>query len=196
MSKDEFLYKILILGDTNVGKTGFLTRYIDNYFKEVILSASTMDYKLKSVQMEDGSTVKLQIWDTAGRERFRSVTKSFYKGAHGMILIFSVNDIKSFDNIRSWISSLKEEINEKVPIILVGNKIDCKDRTIDKSEGEELANEFNIKYYECSAKTGENINLVFDELTKEMVKSFDKYKDKKLKLKRKIINNKKRNSCK
>ena len=81
MSKDEFLYKILILGDTYVGKTWFLNRYIDNYFKERILSDLPIDYSLKSVQMEDGSTVKLQIWDTVGRDRFRSIVRNFYKRA-------------------------------------------------------------------------------------------------------------------
>ena len=107
MSKKEFLYKILILGDSSVGKTCFLTRYADNTFQEAHMSTIGIDYKLKNVQTENGKVAKLQIWDTAGQDRFRSITKNYYKGANGIIVIFSVTDKKSFDNVKKWIHQIK-----------------------------------------------------------------------------------------
>ena len=88
--KKELLYKILLLGDTSVGKTCFLMRYADNTFQEIHLSTIGLDYKLKNVQIDDGKIVKIQIWDTAGQDRFRSITKNYYKGAHGIILLYDV----------------------------------------------------------------------------------------------------------
>ena len=165
MSKDDFLYKIVILGDTSVGKNCFFNRYVDNTFEEKTLGTIGIEYRLKNVQLENGSTIKLQIWDTAGQERFNSISKSYYRGAHAIILIFSVDNKKSFENVKTWVNQIKEETNEKITLILVGNKIDLVDkREIMENEGEELANEFDINYYECSAKTGENINLAFNEL--------------------------------
>ena len=196
MSKDEFLYKIVILGDTSVGKTCFFNRYVDNTFEEKTLGTIGIEYRLKNVQLENGSTIKLQIWDTAGQERFNSISKSYYRGAHAIILIFSVTNKKSFENVKTWVNQIKEETNEKITLILVGNKIDLVDkREIMESEGEELANEFDINYYECSAKTGENINLAFNELIKKMVKKIDKTKDNSTKLILENKQNKKGNSC-
>ena len=117
------------------------------------------------------------------RERYKAVSKSFYQGAHAIILIFSVIDKNTFGNIRNWISQLKKEVNEKVPLILVGNKIDCEEkRVINKLDAEKLANEFNINYYDCSAKTGQNINKAFDDLIKRLVKTVDRTKDKQVKI--------------
>ena len=196
MLKDEFLYKVLILGDGQVGKTSFLTRYVDNFFLESTLSTTGVDYRLKNVEIEDGSTIKLQIWDTVGQERFNSIARSYYKGVHAIILIFSVTDRKSFDNVQNWLNQIKEEVDEQVTLILVANKIDCENREVDSDEGEELANEFNIKFFECSAKTGRNIDLAFDELIKKMVKIVDKTKDKKIIINQEKPDNiKKGNSC-
>ena len=196
MQKYNFLYKIVILGDTSVGKTCFFNRYVDNTFEEKTLGTIGIEYRLKNVQLENGSTIKLQIWDTAGQERFNSISKSYYRGAHAIILIFSVTNKKSFENVKTWVNQIKEETNEKITLILVGNKIDLVDkREIMENEGEELANEFDINYYECSAKTGENINLAFNELIKKMVKKIDKTKDNSTKLIPENKQDKKGNSC-
>ena len=192
---NEFLYKILILGDYSVGKTSFLNRYVSNSFLSKTLSTLGVEYVLKNAKMKDGSIVKLQIWDTVGQERFRTITKSFFKGAHAIVLIFSVIDSDSFNNVRKWITQIRDSADKDVILILAGNKNDCEDRKVDKSEAEELANEFDIKYFDCSAKTGENINKAFEELIETMVKTVDKSKVSSAKLTQKVFKDKKGRSC-
>ena len=184
MSKKESLYKILILGDSTVGKTCFLTRYADNTFQENQMATLGVDYKLKNVKMENGNTVKLQIWDTAGQDRFHSLTRNYFKGAHGIILLYDITTQSSFDNVSKWIKQIKEDASEKVVIILVGNKIDLEHkRAIPTEEGEKIAEDFGLIFFECSAKTGKNINEAFNELIKKTVANFAKPAGKGQKLK-------------
>ena len=171
----ELLYKILLLGDSSVGKTCFLMRYADNTFQEIHMSTIGLDYKLKSVQLDDGKIVKIQIWDTAGQDRFRSITKNYYKGAHGIILIYDVTSRKTFDSVKNWISQIKEEVSDKVNIILVGNKIDdVQNRKVTFDEGEKMALSFGLPFFETSAKSGVNIDTTFNELVKKTVETYSK----------------------
>ena len=140
--KKEFLYKILLLGDSSVGKTCFLMRYADNTFQEIHMSTIGLDYKFKDVTLDNEKTVKVQIWDTAGQDRFRSITRNYYKGAHGIIVIYDVTNRKTFENVKNWIKQIKEEVSTKVSINLVGNKIDDKDN---KKVTEEESNRHNKK---------------------------------------------------
>ena len=174
-NKKEFLYKILLLGDSSVGKTCFLMRYTDNTFQEIHMSTIGLDYKLKNVQLDDSRMVKIQIWDTAGQDRFRSITKNYYKGANGIILIYDITNRKTFENVSNWISQIKEEVSEKVTIILVGNKIDDEEhRAVQTEEGKNLAKELGLMFFECSAKSGENIDSTFNELVKKTVENYTK----------------------
>ena len=169
------LYKILLLGDSSVGKTCFLMRYADNTFQEIHMSTIGLDYKLKNVQLDDGKIVKIQIWDTAGQDRFRSITKNYYKGAHGIILIYDVTSRKTFDSVKNWISQIKEEVSDKVNIILVGNKIDdVQNRKVTFDEGEKMASSFGLPFFETSAKSGVNIDTTFNELVKKTVETYSK----------------------
>ena len=170
MAKKEAKYKILILGDTQVGKSCFLTRYADNSFQDEYLSTIGMDYKIKNYQAEDGSTIKLYIWDTAGQDRFRSITRNYYKGADGIILIYDITKQDTFENVRNWINNIKDEAPDRVVLILVGNKVDDeRNRVVPKSEGEEIAKEFNLPFFECSAKSDINVTPVFDTLIKKII---------------------------
>ena len=170
MAKKEAKYKILILGDTQVGKSCFLTRYADNSFQDEYLSTIGMDYKIKNYQAEDGSTIKLYIWDTAGQDRFRSITRNYYKGADGIILIYDITKKDTFENVRNWINNIKDEAPDRVVLILVGNKVDDeRNRVVPKSEGEEIAKEFNLPFFECSAKSDINVTPVFDTLIKRII---------------------------
>ena len=182
-AKKEFMYKILLLGDSSVGKTCILTRYSENTFQEDHLATIGLDFKQKNVNLENGKSVKVQIWDTAGQDRFKSITKNYYKGAHGIMLIYDVTTRKSFDNVRNWIDTIKEEVSDKVNIILVGNKIDNNDnRQVTTEEGQEIANEYKLPFYETSAKTGDNIDKAFNDLITRVVDVFGKYEEKGQKL--------------
>ena len=175
MEKKEILYKILLLGDSSVGKSCLLKRYTDNTFLDIHISTIGLDYKLKEVKLKDGKTVKVQIWDTAGQDRFRAITKNYYKGAQGIALIYDITNQITFENVRKWIDQIKEEVSEKVPIILVGNKIDIVERrVIKKEDGESMAKEYGLLFSECSAKTGENIDSTFNQLVEKTVENYSK----------------------
>ena len=168
--KKEFLYKILLLGDSSVGKTCFLMRYADNTFQEIHMSTIGLDYKFKDVTLDNGKTVKVQIWDTAGQDRFRSITRNYYKGAHGIIVIYDVTNRKTFENVKNWIKQIKEEVSTKVSINLVGNKIDDKDnKKVTEEEGKNLADSFGVAFFEASAKDGLGVNECFLDLVKKTV---------------------------
>ena len=156
------LYKILLLGDSTVGKTCFLLRYVDDSFLDLHMATIGLDYRLKTLILEEQKIVKVQLWDTAGQDKFRAITRNYYKGASGIILIFDVTNVKSYENIKKWINEIKEEISEKVAIVLIGNKIDnVQERKISREQGDKLASEIGVKFFETSAKTGEGVKDLF-----------------------------------
>ena len=196
MPKNEYFFKILILGDSTVGKTCFLTRYTDKRFEPNYLATVGIDYKLKNIKLNDNKTVKLQIWDTIGQDRFRSITKNYYKGAQGIVLIYDITEKDTFKSVKEWVKSIKNEADEKVVVILVGNKIDCiEERKVSKEEGENLAKELSLPFYECSAKTDTNINEVFTDLVDKLVINFPNNGGKGLQLKQKKVGGTKTGCC-
>ena len=167
------VYKVLLLGDSTVGKTCILLKYTDKIFQETHMMTIGLDYRLKTMTLQSGKEVKLQIWDTAGQDRFRSITKNYYKGSHGIILIYDVTSLKTFENVKSWVSQIHEEISDKVVIYLVGNKIDMDDeRKVKTEEGQKLAEELGVPFVETSAKSGENIDNIFSDITERIDKEF------------------------
>ena len=167
------VYKVLLLGDSTVGKTCILLKYTDKIFQETHMMTIGLDYRLKTMTLQSGKEVKLQIWDTAGQDRFRSITKNYYKGSHGIILIYDVTSLKTFENVKSWVSQIHEEISDKVVIYLVGNKIDMDDeRKVQTEEGQKLAEELGVPFVETSAKSGENIDNIFSDITERIDKEF------------------------
>ena len=167
------VYKVLLLGDSTVGKTCVLLKYTDKIFQETHMMTIGLDYRLKVMQLQSGKEVKLQIWDTAGQDRFRSITKNYYKGSHGIILIYDVTSLKTFENVKSWVSQIHEEISDKVVIYLVGNKIDMDDeRKVQTEEGQKLAEEFGVPFVETSAKSGVKIDNIFSDITERIDKEF------------------------
>ena len=196
MSKKEAKYKILILGDSKVGKSCFLTRYADKTYQEDYLSTIGMDYKIKNYELENGDIIKLYIWDTAGQDRFRSITSNYYKGADGIILIYDITKQETFNNVRNWITSIKEEAPAKVVLILVGNKVDDeKNRAVPKSEGEKIADEYNLPFLECSAKSDINVTETFDVLIKKIVEINPKNKQGQKLQQNRIVFEKKKKCC-
>ena len=141
-----------------------------------------MDFKIKRVEV-DGVAATLNIWDTAGQERFRNITKSFYKGAHGIVLVYSITDPESFEHIERWIDQIKESGSFDTEMILVGSKSDLKtDRKVSYEAASELAGKYNVKLIEVSAKENRNIDEVFEELTHQVIGNKDLTKPEKEKM--------------
>ena len=166
--------KLLILGDSNVGKTSLLLTYVDNYFPDSHVATIGIDYKIKEVDI-NGLKLKLQIWDTSGQERFRSMTHNFLKNANGIAFVYDITNKKSFEGVKNWIKDAENNGNgfEK---ILIGNKIDLEGkREVSHDYAEKYANKKKIKTFETSAKTNINVNEPFDYLAKLIIK--DKTKE-------------------
>ena len=173
---EDCVYKVLLLGDSTVGKTCFLLRYCDKTFQEAHLSTIGLDYRLKTIVLKSGKNIKLQIWDTAGQDKYRSITRNYYKGAHGIILIYDVTNLQTFENVKNWITSIREETTTNVVIYLAGNKIDKdeKEKEVKTENGQKIADEYKIKFYETSAKDGINVNTVFEDLVQDIDDTFSK----------------------
>ena len=163
----KYIIKILTLGDTLVGKSSIVLRFSDNRFDDNHLATIGIDYKTKYIKVKDAS-VKVLLWDTAGQEKFRNIARQYYKGANGVLLIYDVCDRKTYERIGFWMDELKQNNEiEQLYIILVGNKIDLEEkRVVTREEAEKYAEDNNINYLEVSAKTGEGILDLFNEVTK------------------------------
>jgi len=153
--------KLLMIGDSGVGKTCLLLRYANDSFSPTFITTIGIDFKIKNIDI-DGTKIKLQIWDTAGQERFRTITTSYFRGAQGILLVYDVTDRRSFESIRNWISQIQQHADVHVNKILVGNKCDMLDeKVVSTEEGEKLAKEFGIQFFECSAKNNINVDDSF-----------------------------------
>jgi len=167
MSKNyDYNIKLLMIGDSNVGKTSILLRYVNNQFSSAFISTIGIDFQIKYIKVNN-KNIKLQLWDTAGQERFRSITVTYFRGAQGAIITYDATDRSTFDNVKKWMDDINKQCAKNIDVFLVANKIDLERyRVVSKEEGEELAKKYKISYFECSAKTGENIeNLYFNIAT-------------------------------
>ena len=160
----ELLYKIIIIGDTCVGKSNILSRYIRDEFREDSKSTVGVELGTKFLKVKDVGT-KIQIWDTAGQERYRSITSSYYKGSHGCFIVYDITNETSFENVDKWYQQAQKEASKDVTIILVGNKCDLEEqRKVSKEKGEEKAKQFNIPFFETSALSKIKIDDIFNEM--------------------------------
>ena len=165
-------YKIIVLGDSGVGKTSLLMRYCDDDFTKNHLPTIGIDFKNKNILIND-KMIKLQIWDTAGQERFRVITKTYYRAASGIMLTYDVADEDSFHKIRIWMKQIDENAPKSVVKLLVGNKCDRSDRKVSFEDGKNIANSYQMNYFETSAKTNFNITEAFNELVKGIIEIND-----------------------
>ena len=162
MSKGMITFKIMLLGDSSVGKTAFILRFCDNKFEDESITTIGLDTKTKFVSHKD-KKIQLQIWDTAGEERFRSIAKSCYKGADGILLMYDVSNISSFKHIKNWIGDIENNITvpkDKLALIIIGNKSDLPEekKQVDNKDREDFENKYKYKIIEASAKTDKNVN--------------------------------------
>ncbi|XP_076081990.1 ras-related protein Rab-8A-like [Mytilus galloprovincialis] len=173
-------YKILVLGDTTVGKSSILRTLTGKDFVNKTLPTVGIDFVRRTFEV-DGAVVKLNVWDTAGQQRFHSVTRKHYRGVQGIVLVYDITDRKSFTHLSFWVDSVNKGITnsknqyDTVPIILVGNKSDLeKDRQIEEEEGKELATKIlAFDFIETSAKKNENVFMMFKRLAQYVTETFD-----------------------
>ncbi|XP_051890363.1 trichohyalin-like isoform X18 [Pristis pectinata] len=162
------VYNVMFVGNTNAGKTSFIQHFCDGNFQPGLPSTIGIDYRVKTLKVENRH-IALQLWDTAGQERFHSVTKQFFRKADGVIVMYDIASSSSFIEVRYWLSCVKEAASDEVCILLLGNKLDeAAHRQVTRSEGERLAQEYNILFYECSACTGQNIIASMVHLSKSL----------------------------
>ena len=166
----DYLFKLLLIGDSGVGKSCLLLRYTDETYQESYISTIGVDFKIKTIEL-DGKVIKLQIWDTAGQERFRTITSSYYRGAHGIIVVYDVTDQESFNNVKVWLQEIDRYANENVNKLLVGNKSDLTSKkVVDYETAKAFADELGIPFLETSAKSAANVEQSFMTMAAEIKK--------------------------
>ncbi|WAR19583.1 RAB1A-like protein [Mya arenaria] len=164
----DYLFKLLLIGDSGVGKSCLLLRFADDTYTESYISTIGVDFKIRTIEL-DGKTIKLQIWDTAGQERFRTITSSYYRGAHGIIVVYDVTDQESFNNVKQWLHEIERYASENVNKLLVGNKCDLTTKkVVDYTTAKEFADSIGIPFLETSAKNATNVEQAFMTMAAEI----------------------------
>ena len=172
----ETLIKLSIIGDSSVGKSNFLFKFIEGQFSPLHVATIGFDYKSRIVTLpESKKKVKLQIWDTAGQEKYMSINKNLFQRVQGVILMYDITKHETFEHLDTWLNLIKQMTND-IPIVLVGNKLDQEDsiengRAVEYTEGEDFARENNFEFFETSALDGTNVDKIFSTVAEKVLKS-------------------------
>ena len=166
----DVLFKILLVGDANVGKTSLLSRFIGEGFVESYKATIGVDFRIKSLEI-DQRRVKLQIWDTAGQERFAPLVSSYFRGGHGVAIVYDITNRESFERVNHWANLMREHANEAVEMMILGNKSDLENREVSVSEGAELATKYEALWWETSAMSSENVETAFTTLAQKILQN-------------------------
>ena len=173
--KEDFKLKIVLLGDSGVGKTNLISRYISNKFEKDTKSTIDVEFFCKTFKVNKDKIIKMELWDTAGQERYKSITSVYYKGAKGAFIVYDITSKKSFDNIDKWITEIKEKNNNEVKLVIIGNKIDLdNNREITFEEAKNKFKDKNILLIETSALNDTNVNEAFTSMVKLLYLEFKK----------------------
>ena len=166
----EFMFKVVLVGDSFVGKTNIMSKYLKNEFHEDSKATVGVEFGSKQFNIE-GHSIKAQIWDTAGQERYKAITSAYYKGAKGAFIVYDITRKNSFESIDKWINDVTSVADKKITIVLIGNKSDLEDqRQVTKEQGEDKANKLQVAFLETSAFSGENLEKAFQMMIKEVYK--------------------------
>ena len=201
MSKDEdeeiIIFKIITLGESQVGKTSLLRRYLENKFDSDILTTIGLTFTFKEIFLNNGKKVKLKLLDTAGQEKYRALAKSYFKNADGVFFVYSIDNEESFEKIKEWISLFKETNHETTSQYLVETKNDL-NRIVDEEKSKEFAKNNNLNWYSTSSKNNNSIDQLFSDIAESLYKEYNKKGNKgqiKMQLKNKKNKNKKDKIC-
>jgi Ras-related protein Rab-1A len=163
------LFKILLIGNSSVGKSSLLLRFVDDAWSDIFVPTIGVDFKVRTLKINN-NLIKFQIWDTAGQERFKNITANYYRGAHGILVLYDITDIDSFKNLNNWLMEIEKNANSNIVKILIGNKSDLSNmRKVSFQEGEDFAEEHGMKFIETSAKNRDNVLEAFEELGREII---------------------------
>lgn len=166
----DYLFKVLLIGDSGVGKSSLLLRFTDKTYTDSYTSTIGVDFKIQTMKLND-KVVKLQLWDTCGNEQFRTITSSYYRNANGIFVVFDLTDKYTFSQIKMWLLEIKKYAPEDTRITIIGNKVDLQTkRQISYEEAKEYSNNIDASYFETSAKLGINISDMFIDIVKEILK--------------------------
>lgn len=166
----DYLFKLVLIGDSGVGKSCLLLRFADDAFTESYISTIGVDFRFRTIKI-DKKTIKLQIWDTAGQERFRTITSAYYRGADGIIMVYDVTSMDSFDHVNDWLKEVNRYASDGTCKLLVGNKSDrIADKIVTNEQGKKFADDIGIAYLETSAKNAKNVEEAFLTLAGELIK--------------------------
>mmetsp|Transcript_14358 Transcript_14358/g.22446 ORF Transcript_14358/g.22446 Transcript_14358/m.22446 type:complete len:352 (-) Transcript_14358:187-1242(-) len=166
----DHLFKLVLIGDATVGKTSLLLRFADDSFKDNYISTIGVDFRFRTLTI-DNDLVKLQIWDTAGQERFRTITSAYYRGSDGVILIYDITNMESFEHVRDWLEDVHKVTGTTIPKLIVGNKSDLQHmRQVNVMQAQQFAMSAGASMIETSAKTADNVDKSFALIAKELVK--------------------------
>uniref|UniRef100_A0A0G4FIG9 Uncharacterized protein n=1 Tax=Chromera velia CCMP2878 TaxID=1169474 RepID=A0A0G4FIG9_9ALVE len=166
----DYLFKIVLIGDSGVGKSNLLLRFADDQFTESYISTIGVDFRFRTVQV-DGKIVKLQIWDTAGQERFRTITSAYYRGVDGLMVVYDVTDRNSFGHLGDWLEEAQRYAPPEVIRLVLGNKCDLQEgRDVGFEEAQQRAEDLGLGFLETSAKSAENVEAAFLQISRELIK--------------------------
>jgi len=171
-SEVEAFYKIILVGDFGVGKTSLLLKYADNSFKEgELVTTIGSDFKTKDVALANGKSVRLQLWDTAGQEKFRTITSSFYRATHGILFVYDITNADSFESIKQWYREIDRYASDNINKVLVANKADLEaQRAVKHEDAKQYADSLEMAFFEASAKSGKNVDECFLHITNQIYK--------------------------
>ena len=165
--KEDLKLKLVLLGDSGVGKTNLISRYIHNAFQQDTKATIGVEFFCKTFKVNNNKVIKIEIWDTAGQERYKSITSVYYKGAKGAFIVYDITSKKSFDNIDKWINEIKEKNNNDVKLIIIGNKVDLdNERQISFEEAKNKFKDRDVPLIETSALNDTNVNEAFISMVK------------------------------